>query len=76
MKKDKEKKDPIIERLEIQFREVDALKDALLDESLSEQEKLDKINEFENSLGFMQRYMKEIEERRKGPMFTIKKPNG
>jgi hypothetical protein len=76
MKKDKEIKDPIIERLEIQFREVDALKEALLDETLSEQEKLDKIEAFEDNLGFMQKFMRRIDEERKKPSFVHKKPNG
>lgn len=72
----KDKKHPIVERIEMQFKQVDELKEVLLDENLSEQEKLDKINEFENNIGFVQKLMQQIEEERKKPSFVHKKTDG
>ena len=72
----KDKKHPIVERIEMQFKQVDELKEVLLDENLSEQEKLDKIDEFENNIGFVQKLMQKIEEERKKPSFVHKKTDG
>ena len=76
MSKKKEKKDPIIERLEMQFKQVDDLKAVLLDKNLSEKEKLQKIEEFEDNIGLVQKLMQKIEEERKKPSFVHKKTNG
>lgn len=75
MKKTKFQKE-LEKELKEKFQNIDTLKEVILNPDLTEKEKLAKIDEFEHGLPFLVKFAKTIEEKRKGPMFGIKKING
>lgn len=50
--------------------QIDEIANMMLDDTMSEADKHRKLDEFVDSLGFMAKLQNEIEEKRKGPMFT------
>ena len=67
----KKKLDPI-DLIMQKNNEIDKLAESILDDNLSEEEKVEKLDDFVNSLGALPNLMSMIEEKRKGPIF----PNG